>query len=128
MMTSASTEEKAVLAADDDWVRAEIAHDEATLRRVLDDQFVFNSNAGHTSGKEGLIKNILAGNMKDQTITERSVLVDGDTAVVFGTAELRFGSPGQEETVSLLRYTATYVKRGEKWRALALHMAKRTPK
>lgn len=125
-MTNTSTEERAVLAVDDEWVRAELARDEAALRRVIDDRFVFNSNAGRTSGKEDLIRNILAGNMKDQKITERSVLVDGDTAVTFGTAEVRFGSPDQEETTSLLRYTATYVKRGGQWRALALHMAKRT--
>jgi ketosteroid isomerase-like protein len=125
-MANAPAEEKAVLAADDEWVRAELAHDEAALRRVIDDRFVFNSNAGRTSGKEDLIRNILAGEMKDQKITERSVLVDGDTAVTFGTAELRFGLPGQEETTSLLRYTATYVKRDGRWRALALHMAKRT--
>jgi ketosteroid isomerase-like protein len=121
-----SAEEKAVLAVEDDWTRAEVACDEATLRRVLDDRFVFNSNTGQISGKEELIRNILGGRMKGQTVTERTVLVHGDTAVVCGTAELRFQSAGEEETISVLRYTATYVKRGADWRALALHMAKRT--
>jgi hypothetical protein len=110
MATTASVaaEEDAVTAAEDDWIRAEINHDEATLRRVIDDRFIAKGFA-----------------MTGQTITERSVLIDGDTAVIFGTTELRFASPGEEDTKSLLRYTATYVKRDGQWRALALHMATR---
>ena len=122
---AASTEELAVTAAEDDWIRAEIDHDEATLRRVNDDQFVSNSNNGQTAGKEDLIKGVLGWNMTGQTISERSVLVSGDTAVIFGATELRFASARGEETKSLLRYTSTYVKRDGRWRAIALHMARR---
>ena len=96
-----------------------------TLRRVIDDQFVSNSNNGQTAGKEDLIKGVLGWNMTGQTISERSVLVSGDTAVIFGTTELRFASAGGEETKSLLRYTSIYVKRDGQWRAIALHMARR---
>ena len=125
---SPSTEEQRVLAVEDEWIGAEINRDEITLRRVIDDRFVLNSNSGKTSDKFTLIKNILAWNLVAQTITERSVLVEGDTAVVFGTTELRFASAGKEDTTSLLRYTATYIKRDGQWRAVALHMAKREPK
>jgi len=123
---SASTEEDAVLAAEDDWVRAEISRDEETLRRVIDDRFVFNSNSGQVSGKEALIKSVLGNEMTGQTITERTVLIEGDTAVIFGTTELRFASPDAEDTTSLLRYTTVYVKRDGQWRAIALHMARRS--
>jgi ketosteroid isomerase-like protein len=78
------------------------------------------------TGKEDLIRMILAGHMTAQTVTERTVLVDGDAGVVFGTAELKFQAPGESESVSLLRYTATYVKRAGHWRAIAIHMSKRT--
>ena len=125
---SASTEEQRVLAVEDEWIGAEINRDEITLRRVIDDRFVLNSSSGKTSDKTTVIKNILAWNLVGQTITERSVLVEGDTAVVFGTTELRFATAGKEDTTSLLRYTATYIKRGGQWRALALQMAKREPK
>jgi ketosteroid isomerase-like protein len=124
----AQTEEQRVLAVEDEWVNAEINGDEATLRRVIDDRFVYNSNSGKLSGKEDLIKNVLSWNMTGQTITERTVLVEGDLAVVFGTTELRFASADQEESVSLLRYTATYIKRQDQWRAIALQMAEREQK
>lgn len=121
-----STEADAVLATEDDWVNAEANRDEATLRRVLDDQFVLNSNNGQTSGKEAMIESVLGSNITGQTITERSVVVVGNTAVVFGTTEIRFGSPGEESTTPPLRYTTVYVKRSEQWRAVALHMTQRT--
>lgn len=125
--TSMSAEESAVISAEEDWIRAEINRDERTLRRVIDDQFVANSNDGQTSGKEALIETVLGWNMTGQTISERSVLVNGDTAVIFGTTEMQFASPGKAATTSRLRYTATYVKRGGQWRAIALHMARRSP-
>ncbi|MBT8401740.1 MAG: nuclear transport factor 2 family protein [Rhodothermia bacterium] len=123
---SISNQEEIVLATEDEYVAAEINRDEASLRRILDDRFVFNSNNGTTSGKEELIKNVLSWNMTGQEITERSAVVADDTAVVLGTTELRFASDDGDETTSLLRYTATYVLRQGQWRLLALHMAKRS--
>jgi len=114
-----------VLAVEDEWIAAEIDRDEATLGRVIDDQFVLNSSSGKTSGKAQLIATVLAWKMTGQTISERTVLVRGDTAVVFGTTELRFASEGKQDTKSLLRYTATYIKREGHWRALALQMTRR---
>jgi len=124
---SYSDDEAAVIATEDEWVRAEVAREEDTLRRLIDDQFVVNSNTGRTSGKETLIGNVLGANMSGQTISERSILLIGDTAVVFGTAEIRYASPDEEDAVSRLRYTSTYLKRAGQWRAIALHMARRTP-
>ena len=64
-------------------------------------------------------------NMVAQTISERTVLVECDIAVIFGTAELRFAAAGKGDTTSVFRYTSTYVRRGGQWRVLALQMAKR---
>jgi ketosteroid isomerase-like protein len=97
------------------------------LRRLVDDRFVLNTNRGATSGKEELIQSILAMHMVGQSIRERSVLIEGDIAIVFGTAELRFAVPGKAESTSTLRYTATYVKRQGHWRMLALQMQPRAP-
>jgi hypothetical protein len=80
------TEEQRVLATEDEYVAAEVSRDEAALRRLIDDRFVF------------------------------------------GTAELRFASPGQAESTSSLRYTCAYVKRQNQWRMLALQMQQRASK
>ncbi|MBK7080549.1 MAG: nuclear transport factor 2 family protein [Betaproteobacteria bacterium] len=42
-----------VLAAEDEYVAAEVGRDEATLRRLVDDRFLFNTSRGTTTGKEG---------------------------------------------------------------------------
>jgi len=121
---SVSTEEQGVLAIEDEYVAAEISRDEATIRRIVDDRFVFNSNDGKTSGKTELIHSVLSWKRTGQTITERTVLVEGESAVIFGTTELRFSSDTGEDTKSLLRYTSTCVQRQGHWRFLALRMAK----
>lgn len=119
------TEEQRVLAAEDEYVAAEIAGDEATLRRLVDERFVLNGGDGTTSDKEALIRGVLAMDMTGQTLTDRSVLVDGALAVIFGTAELQLRDPGGQERVSKFRYTSVYVKRRDQWRMLALQMAPR---
>ena len=123
--SNSQDEERRVFAAEDEYVAAEVSRDEAALRRMVDDRFVFNSSNGTTSGKDELIAEILKMAMIDQTIRERSVLIDGDIAIVFGTADLKFARPDNTESLSSLRYTSTYVNRQGQWRMLALQMQKR---
>jgi hypothetical protein len=122
------TAQQQVLAVEDEWVDAEIRRDEATLRRVLDERFTLNHGNGTTTGKEEAIAGVLKWNLIAETITERSVLVDGDTAVVFGTANFVFPAEGTDSGKSAGRYTTVYVKRDGSWRALALHMSARAPR
>ena len=130
MTTTASqqTEEQSVLAAEDEYVAAEVTRNEAVLRQLIDDRFAFNSSKGTITGKEEFVQNILKMAMVGQKIRERSVLVEGDVAIIFGTAELRFADPGKEDAIQSLRYTSTYVKRQGRWRMLALQMQQRAPK
>jgi hypothetical protein len=122
------TEEQRVLAAEDEYIAAEVTRDEATLRRLVDDRFAFNSSKGAITGKEDFVQSVLKLAMVGQTIRERSVLIEGDIALVFGTAELRFADLGKEVSIQDLRYTSTYVKRQGQWRMLALQMQQRAPK
>jgi ketosteroid isomerase-like protein len=123
--TARPAEEQRVLVAEDEYVAAEVARDEATLRRLVDDRFAFNSGKGTVTGKEEFIQSVLRMAMVGQAIRERSVLLEGDIALVFGTADLRFGGEGKDETLQSLRYTSTYVKRGGQWRMLALQLQPR---
>ena len=125
---SQQTEEQSVLAAEDEYIAAEVTRDEAALRQLVDDRFAFVSSKGTITGKEELIQSILKMAMVGQKIRERSVLVEGDIAIIFGTAELRFADTGKEDATQNLRYTATYVKRQGRWRMLALQMQQRAPK
>ena len=120
-------EEQRVLAVEDEYIAAEVARDEAMLRRLVDDRFAFNSSKGTVTGKEEFVQAVLKLAMAGQKIRERSVLVEGDVALIFGTTELRFADPGKEESVQNLRYTSTYVKRNGQWRMLALQMQQRAP-
>ena len=121
-----SGEEQRVLAAEDEYVAAEVSRDESALRRLVDEKFTQNSPNGTTSGKEGLIQAVLKMRMVGQSVRERSVLIEGDIALIFGTADLRFADPGKEDRVASLRYTSIYVKRNGQWRLLALQMQPRT--
>ncbi len=113
------------MATEDAYVAAEVSRDEAALRRVIDDAFVYNASTGTTSDKEALIQNVLQMNMVGQTIRERTVRIEGSVALVFATADLRFGRADGTESVSSLRYTSVYVKRDDGWRMLALQMQAR---
>jgi hypothetical protein len=121
-------EEQRVLAVEDEYVVAEVTRDEAALRRLVDDRFVFNSSGGATSDKEAFIGSVLKMAMVGQTIRERTVLIEGDIALIFGTADLRLAVPGKDDSISVLRYTSTYVKRNGQWRMLALQMQPRASK
>ena len=75
----------AVLFVEDEYVAAEVSRNEQALRRLVDDRFIQNSPDGTTSGKEELIQAVLKLRMLGQTVRERTVLIEGDVALIFGT-------------------------------------------
>lgn len=107
-----------------EWVAAEIKHDATTLRRILDDKFVASFGAEKPYDKEAFIKLIVTGDLdptESQTLTDETVIIDGDTAVVVGTDTLRGTKNGAAYT-AVARYTVTYVHRRGQWLALAEHL------
>jgi acyl-CoA thioesterase I len=106
------------------WVAAENKHDATTLRRILDDKFVASFGTGKPYDKEAFIKLIMRDDVdptESQTLTDETVLIDGDTAVVVGTDTDRGTDKGVAYTM-ISRYTATYLRRRGEWRALAEHI------
>jgi hypothetical protein len=122
------SEELRVLATEDEYVAAEISRNESELRRLVDDKFQYNTSHGTTTGKEELIQSLLKMKMVGQAVKERTVLLEENVALIFGTAEIRLDKPGKPESTSTLRYTATYIDREGQWRLLALQMQQRAPK
>ena len=121
--------ERQILALTREWVEAETNRDEAALRRILDDRIVATVGTGQPFGKEDYIKGVMevaARKMVGHDLREQTVVVEGDTGVEVGTDAIRFVTKGAE-TISTYRYTATYIKRGDRWTVLALHMVKLPP-
>jgi hypothetical protein len=113
-----------VLKLESEWVTAEIKHDEATLRRILDDKFLASFGSSKPYDKEAFIKVNLKGDVdptESQTLTDQTVIVDHDTAVVVGTDTLRGTKSGTTYT-EVARYTVTYIHRQGQWIALAEHL------
>ena len=107
------------------WAAAEDKHDEATLRRILDDKFVATFGAKKPYDKEAFIREEISGVVDptaSQTLDE-TVILDGDTAIVIGTDTERGTRNGAAYT-AVDRYTVTYVSRNGQWRALAEHIAR----
>jgi ketosteroid isomerase-like protein len=118
-----------VLALGKEWVAAEVKHDAATLHRILHDKFLASFGGGKPYNKAAFIRAITEGAVDptaSQTLTEESVIVDHDTAVVVGIDTVRETEKGVLSTV-VYRYTVTYVYRHGSWLALAEHLAEVPP-
>ena len=121
---SSAGEKEQVMAVLKDWVRAENEHDAAALDRILDDQFITTSGSGQPGNKAKFIKSLTAGPAdpaQSQSLTDESVVVDGDTAVVVGTDTFHRTDGAKPDGLSA-RYTVTFIRRQGRWRALAEHI------
>jgi ketosteroid isomerase-like protein len=119
-----SAAEEQVLKLEDAWAAAEHNRDVAALRRILDDKFVATFDGRTPVGKEGFIQpfvNRAVDPTDSQTLTERGVIIDGDTAIVTGI-DTQHGTRNGSAYTSVARYTATYIRRNGAWLALAEHM------
>ena len=106
------------------WVDAEIKHDATTLQRILDDKFVASFGAHQPYDKATFIKLTCSGEVdqtESQTLTDETVIMDRDTAVVLGTDTLH-GTKNGAAYMEVARYTVTYIRRHGQWVALAEHL------
>jgi ketosteroid isomerase-like protein len=120
-----SATEREVLAAEDAYVAAEVGRDLPVLQRIVDERFTFNRSDGTTTGKAELIEGVMGMRMAGQDITDRTVIVEGDVGLIFGSCDIRFVGDDGAETVGRYRYTSAYVKRDGEWKFLALQMTGR---
>lgn len=107
------------------WVTAEHNHDAARLRRILDNKFVATFGGEKPMDKEAFIKVTVRGDVdstESQTLADRNVIIDQDTAVSVGT-DTESGTNKGKAYTAVARYTVTYIRRNGQWVALAEHLA-----
>ena len=113
-----------VLGLEREWVEAENKHDAAALERILDEKFLVSTGANQPRDKQTFIKALTAGEIDptlSQTLSDETVILDRDTAVVIGTDSVRGTANGAAFTHEY-RYTVTYIHRHGQWLALAEHL------
>jgi ketosteroid isomerase-like protein len=106
-----------------EWGAAEDKNDATVLRRILDERFVATFGAAKTYDKKAFIK-LFTGDVDptaSQTLTYEAVIIDGDTAVTVGTDTAR-GTRHGAAYIAVYKYTATYIRRDGRWKALAEHI------
>lgn len=117
----ATADERALLKLEHEWVDAEARHDVVALRAILDDRFVATFGAGKLLDKNAFIEDITAGAIdptESQELSDQTIIVAGDTAVVVETDTIRREKTGEFST-KVYRFTVTYIKRRGHWTALA---------
>ena len=109
-------DEARVLQLDEEWVAAEDKHDEAALRRMLDDRFLA-TDEGETLEKDAYIREALRASTA-QTLVHSAIRLHGDTAIVVDTDTVKTRA-GRKETVEKYRCTVVFVKKQDAWRVVA---------
>ncbi len=114
--------DKEIQAIEMKWIQAEIDGDAETLRSILHEDFQASSSDREPVDRETFIARVTgytAGQHVSQALSNRHLVVNGDTAVVLEDDTLRGTNEGKPFSV-VMRLNATYVKRDGRWRALTL--------
>jgi uncharacterized protein (TIGR02246 family) len=117
-----SEDQRQVLAADDRRTEALRRGDAAPLRQIYADDYTLVTPAGVIHGKSDQIEDLASGRLRYEGIdvTERTVRVYGDVAVVLSREKTNILRAGQQVGGDL-RVTRVYKKFGPEWRVIATH-------
>ncbi len=122
---SVMSDEEQIRALNLEWADAEIKHDGATLKRILDERFVCTWPDGVTVDKASFIQAILSLSMVSMDVSEEIIHIHSNAAVWVGTDAVRY--PSAAGDVRLFRITCTFVKRQDQWQAIAEQLAALAP-
>ena len=95
-----------MLAVGQSWIKAEVEHDQGTLMRVLDPNFVVTSGSGKPIDKAAFIAEAMRSTFASQKVAHDVVHVDNHTAVIVGTDTV-FPSDSTQKIMTV-RYTTMY--------------------
>lgn len=118
---AASPDGRALLKLEQEWVAAEGRHDAAAMQRILDDRFIATFGGEMPVGKEAFIAEETRGApdpTASQTLSDRKIILADRTAIVVETDTLSRIKDGNPSSMTW-RFTVTYIKRGNRWFALA---------
>jgi hypothetical protein len=118
---AATADEQALLKLEHEWVDPEARHDVVALQAILDDRFVATFGAGKLLNQNVFIEDITAGAIdptESHELSDRTIIVAGDTAVVVETDTIRRVTNG-EPSAKVYRFTVTYIMRRGHWAAPA---------
>lgn len=124
--TPVRDDEQQLIALEQEWTWAEGHHDTAMLERILDPQFVGTFGTGKLLERTAFIEAVTEGPFDPtltQTLTDRTIVINGDTAILVDTDTIRRLKDGQP-VEHVFRLTTTYIRRNGQWRALAEHMVR----
>ena len=111
-----------VIALDAERMRATVAKDVATLRKVIGDELVYTHSSARLDTKESLIGNMESGTAVYTTLEPSNVKaqVFGGTAILTGEAQIGVTSNGVPMSFAV-RFTDVWVRRAGAWQMVNWH-------
>jgi ketosteroid isomerase-like protein len=116
----AQSAEDAISKLEDQRYDAMMAVDEATLKKILAEDFVYHQLNGKIATRDSYIANLKSGNVKINGYKRYDVKtrVYGDTVVVQGKTNVDAVINGEEKKINLM-YTNVWRKQGPGWQLVA---------
>jgi ketosteroid isomerase-like protein len=114
-----SSDERAVLAVEREYVRAHVERDVSALDRVLADDFSMFRGTVKKEHRLALISSpfFRVASLKTEDV---QVVVNGKEAILTGTARLKGSFRGREFTTPRYGYTRHFEKRGGRWQIVSV--------
>lgn len=114
--------EKAILALEEEWVKAQNTNNPDLLAPLLADKYVSTSSEGKVTGKAEALAQVKSYVKNSVMNTEVKVIVYGDTAIAYGGWKAKMSDSSGKVTEMYERWTDTWVKMPNgKWQCVADH-------
>ncbi|HJT73762.1 MAG TPA: nuclear transport factor 2 family protein [Chitinophaga sp.] len=120
---SQEKDKQEILALNEQWLKSYAPRDTATLSRIFADDFILVSPKGTKMSKQDVLLNAMSPNQETVSIhiDSADVRLFGDTGLITATTTFILRIDGKEVKGKNC-YSDLYVKRNNKWVAVAAHV------
>jgi len=118
MTANSKTDEPSLVNRERQWCDAFKDANEATLKEILSESFIFTDDGGQVSDQRQYIEATKNIRVKSYTLTDVAARVYGETGIVTGRWSGWLTIDGKDVKASF-RFTDTFVKRNGKWYGVA---------